>query len=63
MTFFAYTCFTTGPEYFSLDSLNFFEAMLWIRIHRFRMFLDLLDSDPLVRGTDSAPALSSSKNS
>ncbi len=34
-----------------------FPAGLWIRIRRIRMFLDLLDPDPLVRGMDPNPSL------
>jgi hypothetical protein len=36
-----------------------FQAVLRIRIHRIRMFLDLLDPDPdtLVRGADPDPSV------
>jgi hypothetical protein len=34
-----------------------FAAVFWIRIFRMRMFLDLLDPDLLVRGTDPDPIL------
>jgi hypothetical protein len=36
-------------------------TLLWIRIRRIRMFLDLLDPDPLVRGTDPDPSINKQK--
>ncbi len=36
-------------------AFNLFQAVLWIRIRRDRIFLSLLDADPLVRGTDPDP--------
>ncbi len=36
-------------------AFNLYRAVLWIRIHRNHMFLDLLDLDPLVSGTDPDP--------
>jgi hypothetical protein len=39
----------------SLKLVTYF-SLLWIRIRRIRMFLGLLDPDPLVRDPDPDPA-------
>ncbi len=40
----------------------FLYAVLRTQVRRIRMFLDLLDPDPLVRGTDPDPSVNKQKN-
>jgi hypothetical protein len=47
----------------TLNQYGTYQAVLriWIRIRRIRMFLSLLDPDPLVRGMDPDPSVTNKK--